>query len=168
MRRRPSLLALLAWHSLAAASGSVSTLSPSGSASYTVTVGVGAGCDLSTADAVFGFYDGAPLAASGTIRVTCTQGAQYSLLVTAGTTDPGGATVLTRVGGTETLEYTLDSVTDNSQYAALDDSDPLGSVTVTATTAPYVRTLNFLLYGGQTPVPGEYQAQHTVEITLLN
>ncbi|GAA0501445.1 spore coat protein U domain-containing protein [Deinococcus depolymerans] len=168
MRRRPSLLALLTWQSLAAASGSVSTLTPGGSAPYTVTVGVGAGCDLSTSDAVFGFYDGAPLSASGTIRVTCTQGARYSLLVTASAATPGGATVLTRVGGTDTLEYTLDSVSDNGQYAALDDSDPLGLVTVTATTVPYVRTLTFLLYGGQTPVPGEYRAQHTVEITLLN
>lgn len=167
MRWRRLFPAFLVTQTLASA-GSVTSLAPSSAAPYTVTVGVGAGCNVSTTDVVFGFYDSAPLTASGSIRVTCTQGAQYALLVTAETATPGGPTVLTRVGGTETLEYALDSVSDNGQYAALDDTDPLGRVIVTATTATYVRTLNFMLYGGQFPVAGEYRGQQLVEFTLLN
>lgn len=146
------------------------TISQLGSAqaNYDVSVQVGNSCALTTTDGHFGHYDGAALTTSATVSVSCSTGAQYTLLVTSSSVDSFGNPVLQRDGGSETLEYALDSVTDNSQYTALDASDPLGSVTVTANGNTYVRSLNFLLFDGQTTAPGTYRATHTAEITLLN
>ncbi|EKS68482.1 MULTISPECIES: spore coat U domain-containing protein [Caballeronia] len=84
---------------------------PYKSAAFNVSVNVANNCNISATPMAFGTQSSfqEPLEATSRITATCTSGASYNIALNGGTSDGGAITgrKLTRVGGTETIDYQL-------------------------------------------------------------
>lgn len=137
---------------------------------FQVTATVSAGCAISATNHDFGIYTPSLLAdnTNGTnvVTATCTLGVPYSIGLDAGT--GAGATVairkMTRVGGTDTLEYSLYRTAD--RLVVLGNTPGVDVISGLGTGLGIDHTLFGKIPAGQNVPVGNYVDTVTATITF--